>query len=211
LRLHPDDEKGNSYNEAWNRPKVILNKAGRSRGPWRISAFPDTKGLAFYQTLIGVWPQSQQYDIWTLAAVLNSPLANAFVASREVKTDITFETLHLIPLPYFTDEQKIRIRELVEEYQRATTPGWGPIEGRDPSRILMEIDATVLDGYRLTPRLENQLLNFFRGRNSKRPTPHYFGDYLPPDCEAYFSLSDHLSPRLKEATIGELLKRSGLK
>ncbi|HEX7772289.1 MAG TPA: hypothetical protein VF435_07690, partial [Pyrinomonadaceae bacterium] len=103
---------------------------------------------------------------------------------------------------------KKRIRALIDEYQSIFRSGFGALTEKDPARSLMEIDAAVLDAYHLPPKLENDLLNHFRG--ARRPTSHHFGDYLPPDCEAYFSLSDHLSPKLKGATIGELLKRTGL-
>lgn len=207
LGLRQEDERGNSYSKDWDKPKVIVNKAGRSRGPWKMAAFPDNERLVFYQTFIGVWPTSKEFDIWEVSAVLNSPIANAFVATREGKTDITAETLKQIPMPAFSQEQRARLHSLVKEYQAVIGSGLGAITERDPERLLMEIDAVVLDGYHLTPRLENELLNYFRGQ--RRPTSHYFGDFLPPNCEAYFSLSDHLSPKLSTATIGELLKRSG--
>ena len=74
----------------------------------------------------------------------------------------------------------------------------------------MEIDALVLDGYQLAPKLEHTLLRFFAGKGQNRPTSHPFGDYIPPDCEVYFSLSQHLSPLFKEATAGEMRKRMSL-
>jgi hypothetical protein len=75
----------------------------------------------------------------------------------------------------------------------------------------MEIDALVLDGYHMPPRLENEVLNFFQGQGEDRPTKHTFGDYLPSDCNVYFSLSAHLSPKFKNATVGKLLERMGLR
>jgi hypothetical protein len=70
---------------------------------------------------------------------------------------------------------------------------------------LKEIDALVLDGYRMPPRLERKLLDFFRGH--PRPTSHRFSEYLPLDCGVYFSLSEYLSPEFAAATSGEMLKR----
>jgi hypothetical protein len=84
------------------------------------------------------------------------------------------------------------------------------MQSDEPERLLMEIDAMVLDGYQLAPKLENILLNFFAGEGQNRATSHPFGDYLPPDCEVYFSLSQYLSPLFKEATAGEMRKRMGL-
>jgi hypothetical protein len=205
LSLRPEDERGHSFRRAWKKPKAIVNKSTHSRRHWRMAAFADSEGVPFYQTYIGVWPTSERYDEWLLAAVLNSPVANAFVATREGKTDNTKEILNLIPMPYFTDAEANEVRSLVGQYQTATST-WGAQD--EASRLLMQIDAIVLDAYRMPPKLETEILNFFRG--ASRPTSHSFGDYLPPDCEVYFSLSDHLSPKFRDASAGELLKRTGL-
>lgn len=205
LNFRPEMQRGGAWRHAWDRPKTILNKAARSRGHWRMAAFPDTIGLACYQTYFGVWPKSSAVDEWTLAAILNSPVANAFVATREGKTDVTKETLMLIPVPIFTEAQRVRLRLLIKEYQKLTSGipfdgVWGNAEG-----LLKQIDATVLSGYRMPPRIERQLLDFFR--NQDRPTKHVFSEYFPEDFSAYFSLSDYLSPDFASATVGELLKR----
>lgn len=209
LSLRPDDlyGKGTLYNYDWDKPKAILNKSTRSRRRWRISAFADSEGVTFYQTYIGVWPNTDDYDELLLAAILNSPVANAFVATREGKTDITVETLSLIPTPIFTESQRDKLRSLIRRYQEITYLPFMMNAPDDPSRLLIEIDALVLDGYRMPPRLERQLLDFFRGHGKDRPVLHDFNDYFPPDHDIYFSLSDYLSPDFTAATAGELLKR----
>ena len=207
LDFRPEMQRGNPWRHPWDKPKAILNKATHSRGPWRIAAFPDSAGLACYQTFVGVWPKSTSYDEWSLSAVLNSPVANAFVATREGKTDVKKDTLMLIPVPHFTEAQRIKLRKLIQEYQRITSAM--PLESvqGDADGLLKQIDATVLSGYRMPPRIERQLLDFFR--NQQRPTKHTFSDYFPEDFSAYFSLSDYLSPDFASATVGELLKRRG--
>jgi N-6 DNA methylase len=209
LSRRPLDQESNQWKYDWEKPKAILNKAARSRGHWRMAAFPDTEGVICYQTYTGVWPKSDEYDEWLLSAILNAPLANAFVAAREGKTDITRETLNLIPFPYFTESQKTRLRSRITRYQKAIAPHSG-VSARAKAHLLMEIDAIVLDAYMMPPELENLLLNAFRGEGDDRRTSHAFGDYLPPDCEVYFSLSEHLSPEFDAATSGELLRRTEL-
>jgi hypothetical protein len=208
LSIKPEDQRVNAWQREWKKPKAILNKSARSRGAWRLSAFPDSDGVTCYQTFIGVWPKSERYDEWSLSAILNSPVANAFVAAREGKTDVTIETLRSIPLPRFTDDQATRLRDLVSRYQQTTAL---PLQGGAPDavseQLLKEIDATVLSAYKLPPRLERELLDFFRG--NARPTSHAFQDYYPADLEVYFSLSDYLSPKFAGATAGELRKRLG--
>ena len=209
LNLRPEDQRVSAWQRDWDRPKAILNKSRRSRGPWRIAAFPDIEGVTFYQTFIGVWPVQDRFDEFTLSAVLNSPVANAFVATREGRRDITVETLRNIPVPYFTRSQEDRLRLLIQRYQTSaelhrsgmmvtTLPD-------EPEYLLKQIDAIVLDAYRMPPRLERGLLDFFRGY--KRPVSHDFGEYIPADSKVYFSLSEYLSPDFNAATSGALLKR----
>jgi len=113
--------------------------------------------------------------------------------------------LLLIPVPGFTETQKITLRELIKQYQKLTSAV--PLEGLrgDAEALLKRIDATVLTGYRMPPRIERQLLDFFR--NQDRPLRHSFSEYFPPDFSMYFSLSDYLSPDFSSATVGELLKQ----
>lgn len=202
LSFKPNEQRGNAWRCEWRKRKAILNKSARSRGRWRMAAFPDTEGVACYQTYIGVWATSELYDEWLLSAILNAPVANAFVATREGKTDVTVETLKLVPVPHFTTSQREKIRDLIHRYQISVRH----VNAVDDSeRLLKEIDAVVLDGYRMPPRLERQLLDFFRGQ--ARPTAHPFGEYIPEDCKVYFSLSEYLSPDFAAATSGELVKR----
>ena len=206
LNFRPEMQRGGPWRHAWEKPKAILNKAARSRGRWRMAAFPDSKGLACYQTYFGVWPTSTSQDEWTLSAVLNSPVANAFVATREGKTDVTKETLLLIPVPIFTEAQRAKLLDLIKQYQQITSAV--PLEGvrGDAEWLLKQIDATVLAGYRMPPRIERQLLDFFRDQD--RPIRHPFSEYFPQDFSMYFSLSDYLSPDFASASVGELLKRA---
>ncbi len=205
LNFHPDIQRGSAWRHPWEKPKAILNKAARSRGHWRMAATPDSKGLACYQTYFGVWPKQNTIDEWLLSAILNSPVANAFVATREGKTDVTRETLIRIPSPIFTEAQRIKIRGLIKEYQACTSVM--PLAGKkgDAEGLLKRIDAAVLSGYRMPPRIERQLLDFFRGQ--ERPINHSFSDYFPEDMSVYFSLEEFLSHDFASATVGELLRR----
>ena len=176
-----------------------------------MAAFPDAAGLACYQTYFGVWPKSSDMDEWSLSAVLNSPVANAFVATREGKTDITKETLVLVPVPVFTEAQRNALRGLIKRYQERTSGLRGAATALnatdDAEALLKQIDALVLSAYKMPPRIERQLLDFFNGW--ERPVKHSFSQYFPSDFSVYFSLSDYLSPNFASATVGELLKRMG--
>ena len=203
LDVKEENMKGNAYRLPWDEPKAIVNKSTKSRGRWRMAAFPDTRGITCYQTYTAIWPTSN-YDERVLAAILNSPVANAFVSTREGKRDIRVRTLRQIPVPNLTAPQSEQIRVLVRKYQRSVK-----IEDWDgATRLLMEIDGVVLDGYRMPARLERQLLDFFRGY--ERTTPFEFPPYFEDDFDIYFSLSDYLSDDFRLATAGELTKRMSL-
>ena len=200
LDVKEQNMRGNAYRLPWNKPKAIVNKSTKSRGRWRMAALPDTLGVTCYQTYTAIWPTSN-YDEWVLAAILNSPVANVFVSTREGKRDIRVRTLQQIPVPNLTARQSEQIRVLVRKYQRSVR-----IEDWDgATHLLMEIDAVVLDGYRMPARLERQLLEFFRGY--ERATPFEFPPYFEDDFDIYFNLSDYLSDDFRLATAGELTKR----
>ena len=45
LSMKPSDQRVNAWQHDWSKPKAILNKSARSRGPWRLAAFPDSEGV----------------------------------------------------------------------------------------------------------------------------------------------------------------------
>ena len=59
------------------------------------------------------------------------------------------------------------------------------------SRLLVWIDALVLDGYDLPPRLERQLFDYFEGR--ERPVLHEFRGWLPGDLKGNAPLFEWLT------------------
>jgi hypothetical protein len=183
-----------AFDLPWREPKVVMNAKRKSRSRWRIAAFADYSGLVCYQTFTSLWPRAP----WTatvLAAVLNGPVANAYVATREGTRDITTETLRGIPVPKLNKDLAEEIEALVAEYIAAVSHSGDARTApqRTPDRILRMIDATVLRGYRLTPRMERGLLDYFNGHGERRPVPFWFSDYFPADFTPYFTLADYLS------------------
>ena len=191
-----------AFDLPWDKPKVILNKTTKSRGRWRIAAIPDTDKLACYQTHIALWPTAD-VDVAVLAAILNSPVPNAFVSTRAGKTDITIELLDRVPMPYLTASQAEEIRSLVRRYQKAI--GSVLVKAEDAAELLLDIDAAILAGYRLPPRIEHELLAWFRGH--PRPVNHSQKEYFPKESQIYFSLSERRSPDFERATASEILRR----
>jgi type I restriction-modification system DNA methylase subunit len=159
----------------WDEPKVFVNAARVSRGSWAIVAFSDSSGLIGNKRFHAIWPQSP----WTarsLAAILNSPIANAYVSVHDFKIDVRKQTLERIPLPMWGNEEITSLERLVSAYEHAVKT---PVSAADAETKLLAIDAFVLRGYGLPPRLERQLLDFFQG--AQRPVPFQFEEYFPPN------------------------------
>ena len=209
LDVRPDDQRSLSYQRPWSLPKVILRKSRVSRGKWRLAAFPDSSGITCYQTYYGVWPSDKSgvIDEVVLAAILNGPVANAFIADHEGTRDITAAVLRTMPMPMLSADQADRVRKLVRRYQSASTPAWMESgEDPDPERLLKQIDAIVLQGYRLTPRLEREVLDHFNG--SQRKVAHPFSNYFSEEFDLFVSLSQYLNPDFQGATVANFLKQS---
>jgi len=180
LRIDPEYRRGNAFDYPWDQPKVIMNAKRKSRSPWRIAAVADNAGLVCYQTFTCLWPS----DNWTaksLAAVLNGPVANAFVAAREGNRDITVETVKEIPVPALTPGTIKEIDSLVAEYvasvERSVYDSQQVDSQGRPRAILTKIDMLLLAEYDLSAESERSLLQYFNGYGNKRPVPFNFGDY----------------------------------
>ena len=180
----------------WDQPKVLTNVARLTRGPWRMAAASDRSGLVASQGFFGVWPTSDQLPLEALAAILNGPLANAFLTERASNQHFTNELLKLLPMP---KRALGGVVEAVKKYRYATAAAsaeaLGPAESDDVlNRLLLEVDAEVLRAYDLPPRLERRLLEFFRGHEHERRVNHPFHGWLPEDFTAYMPLHEYLGP-----------------
>ncbi|MCM8732543.1 DNA methyltransferase [Hephaestia sp. GCM10023244] len=176
----------------WEKPKVIINNQRSSRGPWRLAAAADASGLWVSQQFTGIWP-TRELGIDALAAILNGPLANAYVTEHSTDHDFTNVMLASMPLPRKLDAAALG--EAVREYQAVLHEKLQTVLPVDYdarlNRLLVWIDALVLDGYDLPPRLERQLFDYFAGRD--RPVLHEFRGWLPGDLKGYVPLFEWLT------------------
>ena len=167
LNTLPELLKGTAIEHPWAEPKLIVNTARRSRGPWSLTAAIDMSGLVCYQNAHGVWPDPE-FAIELAAAVLNGPVANAYIDEFEGKRDVRIVTLKDIPVPRFEGTMRETIVSLVKEYQRCRYR-WSSGEMRADralrlcNRLLRLIDLLVLRAYDLPPNIERQLLAHFTG------------------------------------------------
>ena len=181
---------------AWDQPKVLVNVARLSRGPWRMAAATDRSGLIASQGFFGIWPTTNELPLEALAAILNGPLANAFVTERASNQHLTNDLVKQLPIP---KRPLDRVVEVVKRFraERETADAQAlksPDSDEHLNRLLIDIDAEVLRAYDLPPRLERQLLEFFRGHERERRVEPPFKGWLPEEFTACMPLHEYLGP-----------------
>jgi hypothetical protein len=72
-------------------------------------------------------------------------------------------------------------------------------------RLLIEIDAAVLSGYDIPPRLEREVLNRFAGE--RRPGPVQFDRYYPVDFLPAIPLRRFISDQYRASSADRTLQR----
>lgn len=173
---------------AWNEPKILCNAGRYSRGKWRICAAVDREHLVASQQFVGLWANDEAVDLDALAAVINGPLANAFLSEHSADRRLRIATLLSIPIPRQFPE---RVGELARQYARIVAEGSTILGGAGVLQGLIdEIDALVLDAYDLPPRMVRSLLTTFRDARRPRPLAHEWHDWGVSETDPALSLSE---------------------
>ena len=162
-----------AYKHPWEKPKVIANAGRIQSDRWVIASVVDDKGLVCYQNFHGIWPTAN-YPVEVIAALINSPIASAFLSTHRSAWHNRKETISQIPIPEFRHSQIRRIVSLVREYMllREQWEPWQEHSKDSESRcrgIIKQIDAELLTAYNLPRELEFRLLEYFHGY--ERPGP----------------------------------------
>jgi hypothetical protein len=203
LRHQDHDPSNKAYKFDWHRPKVACNAARLRRYDWRLGAVADTEGLAFSQRFFGVWPLGEA-TIHALAAVLNSPVANAYVFAQEEDRDNHVWVLDAIPIPpvnYLVSGSAID--SLSRELHRLLAQK--RVDEGKAKRTLLQLDAEILRAYDLPPHLEHEVLSTFQDK--KRPLPFEFTGYYPKGFDAYYPLHEIISEEFELARADRLMER----
>jgi hypothetical protein len=131
----------------------------------------DRDKLVASQQFVGLWPKTDNVDLDACAAILNGPLANAYLNDHSADKRLRVGTLLSLPIPAsvpatlgalaraYTDE--IKNRNILSSDARL-------------AELLDSIDVLLLEAYDLPPRLVRSLLSFFR--NGSLPVVH---DWTP--------------------------------
>lgn len=184
----------------WAIPKVLIPTSCVSRGPWHFAAAIDKSGRLVSRRFYVVWPKNK-ISIELVAALLNSPVAQAFIYTYSGKRDITARIYKRIPVPMNFEKSNFLIQSLVNKYivLQATN-------AEAARELLLTIDAEILKLYNLPPKLERQLLDLFWDDNRRR-VPFEFKGYIPPENASWIPLHIFISKQYQSATPEKILKR----
>lgn len=198
-------------------PQVLVNYIRVMRGPWRIKALLDSEGHAAIKTYTTVRPTAGGPPVEFIWAVLNSPLANAFVYCRTFQRHIYDSAIAEVPLPPQWQEHVAPIVATVKEYLALVRE---PVEFalRGDSQIaireaLLKMDAAVMRAYGLPVLFERAVLDLFRlprtnkGRYRRKGVGCTFGDYFPADFKSLVPLHKYISSAYRESTIDQVATR----
>jgi hypothetical protein len=167
-------------------------------------ALMDTEGHAITSRFVAVRSKSKELPLQAIWAVLNSPLANAYIYTRGTKRDILKKLVQAIPIPNWTFSDILRLSDLVASYFSLFSSQIGSLSDQGFSQKAMErllaVDAEVLRLYDLPPRVERQLLDLFRGYKRKG-VPFDFSRYFAEDFESCIPLHEYLSEEYQRSTV----------
>jgi hypothetical protein len=199
LDCRPSRLRGGAINLPWASPKILANAARISRGPWCFAAAIDRRKLVCSQQLFGIWLRTGKStpSLEALCAVLNNPVAVAYIASHSPPDRIRVGAVESLPIPRTLTP---KIDELVNRYMSILaerTKLFIQLDSR-ANETLNEIDAAILASYDLSPRLERRVLEYFRGE--ARPTLHEWQHWFPENFAPYIPLHEYLSPQYQTAT-----------
>ena len=202
--------RGSADKYPWEQRKLVVNAARRTRGAWPLVASIDYLGVVCYQNFHGIWPNNS-ISLETLAAILNGPIANAYVVTREGGRHVQKQTLLGIPIPDLHADRDEAISSLVHSYTEVRGQ-WLAGNLADEAahdtcgNLLRLIDAEVLRAYDLSPRTERALLDYFA--DQRRPGPVSFKEYFPnwfkPHIPWYRYLSEEMEQASATSTLGRL-------
>ena len=149
-----------------------------------MKPFIDTKGRAYLTRFLCIRPKSPILTLEYLWAISISPVAALYVWSHLLKRDIIPSKFEQLPIPCATEQDIMRISNLVTKYfdivakgpaDMFNSKGYHETSLRD---ALIAVDSEVLRIYKLPAKSERILIDQFRGE--QRPgIPISFTEYYP--------------------------------
>lgn len=163
--------------------QIIVNHARVSRNQWSMKAWLDQEGIAVKGNFLVVRPTTSGVPGVLIWALLNGPLANAYVYCLATKMHIIGSDLLKLPIPRGPADWMGAVVSAAQAYLAAAADTGGFFQpDPDPAVVrgkLLAMDAAVLKAYDLPPRLERQVLDLFTGMSRKGVGCPFTGYYLP--------------------------------
>ncbi|MBI2928468.1 MAG: N-6 DNA methylase [Verrucomicrobia bacterium] len=183
LNLDPAVIRRPVHGTAIGLPKVLLNYARVSRGPWRLKAFIDREGHPVTSRFLVVRPHDRAWPLEVVWALCNSPFANAYSYAFSGKRDVLAGLMRAMPVPRADASQLTALVETVRKYLKEARAADESVlaspAAQERLRVLhWRVDAEVLRLYALPRHLERQLLDLFGGVE-RRGVPFEQKEYLP--------------------------------
>ncbi|MCH9034589.1 MAG: N-6 DNA methylase [Planctomycetes bacterium] len=199
------------------KPQVLVNHARVMRGPWRIKALLDPSGRAVIKKYVTVRPREGGPKVIFLWALLNSPMANAYVHCHTFRRDIYVSLVASFPLPGRWQDHVASVVAAAEAYLKLVREPEGfALQTEQHSVVcdaLLNMDAAVMRAYGLPLRLERAVLDLFRlpqhskQRRRRKGVGCVFGEYFPGDFKSLVPLHKYISAAYRRTTVEEVAAR----
>ena len=160
-------------------------------------AWADAEGLAFTNHFFAIWP-FESVSEFAIAAIIASPIANAFSFENDLDRNNHIETLLQLPLPDIEHLQaggELHRRAAEIQDMLVVLDFTQPPTVEAVKEAVLRLDAAVLAAYNLPASVQHQLLKIFNGWSRPLPPPYDSGFtlYFPDNLEEEITLSDFLA------------------
>ena len=164
------------------RSKVLVNSGRAPGNPWRIYATIDDFGYFPSHGIYCVVPTDDLISLEEIVAFLNSPVASAWIDSRNRKRWISQGIIGGMPFPTFTNDVRELIFAHVSEIMALKQRALGEASAHQPHtgrirNLVLAIDNVVYDAFEVNEEGRAMLGKFFAGY--RRPGLEWGGDSQP--------------------------------
>jgi len=184
-------------------PRIIMNYTRVGGGPWRIKALIDQKGRPVTSAFLAFHIRDENWSLFSLWAVLNSPFTNAYIYCNSMERGNLAGTVRRMPIPSCVKSSLTELERLVAEYfslMKKKDSEFG-IEIQDKAKqLLLSIDAEVMRLYDLPPKMEKRILDLFQG-TQRKGVDFEFKGYYPEGFESAIPLNEYLSEEYQRSTV----------
>lgn len=194
-----EKRRRNAWSYDWKKNKIIIPCNRMSAGPWKFCAAIDyERRLATRNFYVG-WIKDNCYSIELVSAILNSPIAAAFVFAHSPNRIIPKRIYDSIPIPSNLESIDDEIKNLVIRYINNVKS----LNFESAKETLLKIDAIIVKAYKLSLSLEHQLLSLFT--DHKRLVPFSFDKYFAANDNSWLPLELRINEKFKKSSISQLL------